>query len=111
MPCLLFMITLHSNHQKYNMPQTLHIAIIGGGAAGFFAAIEAKRNFPHADITIFEKNSKVLAKVEITGGRPMRVSAIAGFTQHHRLSGEYRQATGRKDTMQPPAHRHHRTGG
>ncbi len=68
MPCLLFMLTLHPNHQKYNMPQTLHIAIIGGGAAGFFAAIEAKRNFPHADITIFEKNSKVLAKVEITGG-------------------------------------------
>ena len=29
------------------MPQTLHIAIIGGGAAGFFAAIEAKRNFPN----------------------------------------------------------------
>ena len=55
-------------NQKYDMPQTLHIAIIGGGAAGFFAAIEAKRNFPHADITIFEKNSKVLAKVEITGG-------------------------------------------
>ena len=50
------------------MPQSQHIAIIGGGAAGFFAAIEAKRNFPHADITIFEKNSKVLAKVEITGG-------------------------------------------
>lgn len=41
--------------KKYDMPQTLHIAIIGGGAAGFFAAIEAKRNFPHADITIFEK--------------------------------------------------------
>lgn len=37
MPCLLFMLTLHPNHQKYNMPQTLHIAIIGGGAAGFFA--------------------------------------------------------------------------
>jgi predicted Rossmann fold flavoprotein len=54
--------------KKYDMPQTLHIAIIGGGAAGFFAAIEAKRNFPHADITILEKNSKVLAKVEITGG-------------------------------------------
>lgn len=50
------------------MPQTLHIAIVGGGAAGFFAAIEAKRNFPQTDITIYEKNSKVLAKVEITGG-------------------------------------------
>ena len=50
------------------MTQTLHIAIIGGGAAGFFAAIAAKQKQPHADITIFEKNSKVLAKVEITGG-------------------------------------------
>ena len=46
----------------------LHIAIIGGGAAGYFAAIEAKRNCPSADITIFEKNQKMLAKVEITGG-------------------------------------------
>ena len=44
------------------------IAIIGGGAAGYFAAIEAKRNCPSADITIFEKASKMLAKVEITGG-------------------------------------------
>ncbi len=47
---------------------TLHIAIIGGGAAGFFAAIAAKRKQPHTDITIFEKQQKVLAKVEITGG-------------------------------------------
>ena len=51
-----------------NMHNTLHIAIVGGGAAGFFAAIAAKRNVPDADITIFEKNQKVLAKVEITGG-------------------------------------------
>lgn len=46
----------------------LHIAIIGGGAAGFFAAIEAKRNYPDTDITIFEKNQKMLAKVAVTGG-------------------------------------------
>lgn len=46
----------------------ISIAIIGGGAAGYFAAIEAKRNCPMADITIFEKNPKMLAKVEITGG-------------------------------------------
>lgn len=38
------------------MHSTLHIAIVGGGAAGFFAAIAAKQNNPHADITIFEKN-------------------------------------------------------
>ena len=46
----------------------LRIAIIGGGAAGFFAAIEAKRNYPDTDITIFEKNQRMLAKVAITGG-------------------------------------------
>lgn len=46
----------------------LHIAIIGGGAAGYFCAIEAQRNYPDADITIFEKNQKMLAKVAITGG-------------------------------------------
>ena len=40
--------------------QPLHIAIIGGGAAGYFAAIEAKRNCPDADITIFEKSKKRL---------------------------------------------------
>lgn len=50
------------------MTSSLHIAIIGGGAAGFFAAIEAKRCNPDADITIFEKNNAMLAKVAITGG-------------------------------------------
>lgn len=50
------------------MTGTLHIAIVGGGAAGFFAAITAKRQNPNAMVTIFEKLSKVLAKVEITGG-------------------------------------------
>lgn len=37
------------------MHNPLHIAIVGGGAAGFFAAIAAKQNNPHTDITIFEK--------------------------------------------------------
>lgn len=50
------------------MSSPLRIAIIGGGAAGYFAAIEAKRNNANADITIFEKNKVVLAKVAITGG-------------------------------------------
>lgn len=44
------------------MNSPLRIAIIGGGAAGYFAAIEAKRNNANADITIFEKNKTVLAK-------------------------------------------------
>lgn len=44
------------------------IAIIGGGAAGFFAAINTKENFPNADVVIFEKSKKLLAKVKVSGG-------------------------------------------
>lgn len=44
------------------------IAIIGGGAAGCFCAIELKRRFPKAKITIYESQDKLLAKVAITGG-------------------------------------------
>lgn len=46
----------------------MRIAIIGGGAAGFFLAINLKLASPKAKITIFEKSSKLLAKVAISGG-------------------------------------------
>lgn len=43
-----------------------HIAVIGGGAAGFFSAIHAAYN--NNDVTIFEKGNSVLNKVRISGG-------------------------------------------
>lgn len=46
----------------------MKIGIIGGGAAGFFAAIHAKLKHPSASVTILEKSAKVLAKVKISGG-------------------------------------------
>lgn len=46
----------------------MKIAIIGGGAAGFFSALTAKRKFREADVVIYEKSQKVLAKVKISGG-------------------------------------------
>lgn len=46
----------------------MRVAIIGGGAAGFFSAIHVKENHPHAEVTIFEKSQKVLSKVKISGG-------------------------------------------
>ncbi len=48
------------------MPQ--RIAVIGGGAAGFFAAIRAKEVNADAIVTIYEKGEKPLAKVAVTGG-------------------------------------------
>jgi len=46
----------------------MNVAIIGGGAAGFFAAIAAKENYPDAEVVIYEKSKKVLSKVKISGG-------------------------------------------
>ncbi|WP_020535875.1 NAD(P)/FAD-dependent oxidoreductase [Lewinella cohaerens] len=46
----------------------MKVAIIGGGAAGFFAALAAKENHPTATVTVFEKSSKLLAKVKVSGG-------------------------------------------
>ena len=44
------------------------VAIVGGGAAGFFLAVNLKEMCPEMEVTIFEKSKKVLAKVEVSGG-------------------------------------------
>ena len=44
------------------------VIIIGGGAAGFFTAINAKEQNPDLDIIILEKGKEVLQKVKISGG-------------------------------------------
>ncbi len=46
----------------------MNVAVIGGGAAGFFAAISCKAHHPDAHVTIYEKSDKLLAKVKISGG-------------------------------------------
>jgi len=43
-------------------------AIIGGGAAAFFAAINTKEHFPNSEVVLFEKTSKLLSKVLVSGG-------------------------------------------
>ncbi len=45
-----------------------NVVIIGGGAAGYFTAINAKENNPELDIIILEKGKDVLQKVKISGG-------------------------------------------
>jgi len=50
------------------MKDDLKIAVIGGGAAGFFAALSVKEFYPNYQVTIFEKSNKVLSKVKISGG-------------------------------------------
>ena len=45
-----------------------NIAVIGGGAAGFFSAISVKTHYPNYNVVLFEKSSKFLSKVKISGG-------------------------------------------
>jgi predicted flavoprotein YhiN len=45
-----------------------HIIVIGGGAAGFFAAINSAENGPSCKITLLEKTTKLLSKVKVSGG-------------------------------------------
>jgi len=46
----------------------MNVGIIGGGAAGFFAAIAAKENYPDANVVVLEKSQKFLSKVKLSGG-------------------------------------------
>jgi predicted Rossmann fold flavoprotein len=46
----------------------MNVAIIGGGAAGFFAATTVKEKNPAHRVVVFEKTGKLLSKVKISGG-------------------------------------------
>jgi predicted Rossmann fold flavoprotein len=44
------------------------VVVVGGGAAGFFAAITCAEAMPEASITLLEKGAQFLGKVRISGG-------------------------------------------
>ncbi len=48
------------------MPKQL--IVIGGGAAGFFCAINAAKMNPQLAVTLLEKTGKLLSKVKVSGG-------------------------------------------
>ena len=65
----------------------MDIAVIGGGAAGFFSALSCKAHHPHARVTLYEKSRKLLSKVKISGGGRCNVTNagnnIAEFAKHY----------------------------
>ncbi|MCR9226221.1 MAG: NAD(P)/FAD-dependent oxidoreductase [Flavobacteriaceae bacterium] len=44
------------------------VIIVGGGAAGFYAAIQMAERSPQLNIAIFERGKTVLSKVKVSGG-------------------------------------------
>lgn len=59
----------------------MDVAIVGGGAAGFFLAVNLKELAPQVRVTIFEKQTGVLKKVLVSGGgRCNLTNSFAGVT-------------------------------
>ena len=69
------------------MADKMKTAIIGGGAAGFFLAVNLKEMMPGMQVTIFERSKRVLAKVEVSGGG--RCNCTNSFAQVRDLQMVY----------------------
>ena len=54
--------------QKQKMNQNFDILIVGGGAAGFFSAINIVERNPKLKVAILERGKEVLSKLRISGG-------------------------------------------
>ena len=63
------------------------IAIVGGGAAGFFAAITCAEADPSKEIAIYERGSQFLTKVRISGGG--RCNVTHACFEPRQLSSQY----------------------
>jgi predicted Rossmann fold flavoprotein len=55
-------------HPMNEHPPALDLAVIGGGASGFFTALQYAEIAPGKRVAIFEKSSHYLQKVRISGG-------------------------------------------
>ena len=56
------------NTSKITQQVAGELVVIGGGAAGFFCAVNAARMHPGLRVTVVEKSNKLLAKVKVSGG-------------------------------------------
>lgn len=50
------------------MARRFHSVVLGGGAAGFFAALSCRNAHPEASVLLLEKTGALLSKVRISGG-------------------------------------------
>ena len=62
-------------------------AIVGGGAAGFFLAVNLKEMMPEMQVDVFERSKRVLSKVEVSGGG--RCNCTNSFCEVSDLSQVY----------------------
>lgn len=73
----------------------MNIYIIGGGASGVACAIEASKN-PNNEITIIEKNDKLMKKLSITGNGSCNFTNDSFFSFEHETNLIYNNTFFRK---------------
>ncbi len=73
------------------------LIVVGGGAAGFFAAINAKHSFPEARVALIEKTAVLLSKVRISGGG--RCNVTHSCFDNYELTNHYPR--GKKELLSP----------
>lgn len=73
------------------MERNWNVAVIGGGAAGFFGALSAAHHHPRAKVVLFEKSGKLLSKVKVSGGGRCNVThacfSPSAFAKHYPRGG------------------------
>lgn len=66
---------------------TKRLVVIGGGAAGFFCAVNAARMHPSLEVLLLEKTGKLLSKVKVSGGGRCNVThscfTISGMVRNY----------------------------
>jgi hypothetical protein len=63
------------------------VIVVGGGAAGFFAAITCAEAAPDAEVTVLERGAQFLSKVRISGGG--RCNVTHACFDAHELTARY----------------------
>jgi len=70
-----------------SLPQRYDLIVIGGGAAGFFGAINAAEKSKGLRVLLLEKSTKLLSKVKVSGGGRCNVThhcfSPAPLSQHY----------------------------
>jgi predicted Rossmann fold flavoprotein len=76
---------------------TKRLVVIGGGAAGFFCAVNAASLNPSLEVVIIEKTGKLLSKVKVSGGGRCNVTHacfdIADMSKRYPRGGNFVKKT------------------
>ncbi|MDZ4792893.1 MAG: NAD(P)/FAD-dependent oxidoreductase [Bacteroidota bacterium] len=73
------------------------LVVVGGGAAGFFCAVNAARLNPNLQVILIEKTGKLLSKVKVSGGGRCNVTHacfdIADMSKRYPRGGNFVKKT------------------